>query len=140
MSQENTPTEVNERRRDVNTRKVIEVLEEKLGERMEKAISDKMRGKVDWGALAGMLIAFLGLTTVFVTALLAPTKAESAAAMVKAERVGAVLDSRLEKVVSDVQDLKVTAAKQQAVYDVIVKQRPRAEAKAEAERTIQLER
>jgi hypothetical protein len=136
-----TPTDgTQERRKDIDTRKVIEVLEERLGEKIETVVADKMRGKVDWGSLAGLLVAFLGLTTVFVTALLAPTKAESAAAVAKAEKVGAVLDTKLEKVVSDVQDLKVNAARQQAVYEVVVKQRPRAEAKAEAERTIEREK
>jgi hypothetical protein len=129
-----------EERTDINTRKVIDVLERRLGKKVEKVVTEKMKGKVDWAAFAGMLVAFLGLTTIFVTALLAPTKAESAAAVAKVEEVKKVQEAlapKLEKLASDVQDLKVSAAMQRAIYDFLVEQKSRASVRAEVERSTQ---
>lgn len=115
--------EVAERRKDINTRKVIDVV--------GKQVDDKLKHYVSWQAFALSLVGFLGLVGVLVTALVAPAKDKAAAVEARQERLEATTARLLEQVSDKVGRLEVSAAEQRATYRVIVEGVPPGAAKAE---------
>jgi cytoskeletal protein RodZ len=80
MSDLDTPTE---RRRDVNTRKVIEVLSEKFDEKLE----EKLKGVVMWERLSVILgvSAVVIVSAAWVVTTMASSRAEASATSAKAD-------------------------------------------------------
>lgn len=68
-------TPLPERRKDVDTRKVIEVVTEHIDMRLD----ERLKGFVTWQGLAGSVVGLVGLIFVVVSAFMAPVK-ESAIA------------------------------------------------------------
>lgn len=133
MSQpDDASPEDREPRKDINTRKVIDVLERKVVEKMD----ERLKPYVTYAVLLGILTGVFGTGALIVTAVLTPATSASASTSAKVDR----LETKVEKLVDAVGDLKVSAAETRATYNVIVKQRSRAEAKAEAESTIAKEK
>jgi hypothetical protein len=117
-----------ERRRDVNTRKVIEVLTEHIDAKLD----EKMKGHVTWQGLAGSVVALVGLIFIVVSAFMTPVK-ESAAQTraevrdVKGDTAAAIREMR--------QDIRQISAEVRAVKSVTVDGQPRGRAQEELRRT-----
>lgn len=130
MSSEATPPGT-EQRKDVNTRKVIEVLSAKFDEKLE----ERLKSHVTWPGVMGASVALLGLVATLVFTLTAPVKSEAAAVEVRVTRrqdrtedADAKRFDRLEKQVND-QNAAV-----QAIKDVVVEGKARREALEEFKR------
>lgn len=123
---EATPPE-QERRKDVNTRKVIEVLSAKLDEKL----NEKLRGHVAYPVFFGLLVAFLGLAAIVAAAIATPAKDRAAAVEARQDRLETGVQSDVKALTTAIQKLEISAAKTEATYRVIVEGVPRATAKAE---------
>lgn len=117
-------------RKDINTRAVVEVLER----RMTKILEDKLKGHVSWTSLAGILVAFLGLMTVFVTAMLAPVKEANAATAQTADKRITKTDSKVEKLEEKITFLGEAAAEQRVMFRMWAEKKSRARAEEEVEK------
>lgn len=67
-------TPLPDRRQDLNTRKVIEVVTEHIDSKLD----DKLKGFVTWQGLAGSVVALVGLVFIVVSAFMAPVKESQA--------------------------------------------------------------
>jgi hypothetical protein len=117
-----------ERRRDINTRKVIEV----LTEHFDSKFDEKLKGHVSWQGLAGSVVGLVGLIFVVVSAFMTPVKesaAQTRAEMkdVKGETAAAIREMRL--------DIRQISNEVRAVRSVTVDGQPRAAAKEALRRT-----
>lgn len=123
MSEAALAPEVAERRKDINTRKVIEVA--------GKQTDEKLRHYVSWQAFSLSLVGFLGLVGVLVTALVNPAKEKATAVEVRQDKFEATTARQFELLVDKIGRLEVSAAEQRATYRVIVEGVSPREAKAE---------
>lgn len=120
-----------DRRRDINTRKVIEVVTAQVVEHIDEKLDQKLRGHVSYPVFVGLLFAFLGLAALVATAIATPAKDKASSVESRQEKLESSVKDDIRALVSAVQKLEVSAAKTEATYRVIVEGVPRATAKAE---------
>jgi type II secretory pathway component PulM len=133
---EATPPE--ERRKDINTRKVIEVVTDKVIEHLDAKLAERdekqketLKHYVNWAAYAGGLVAFLGFVFLLVAAIVTPTKEKAAAVEQRQDKLETAMRDDVKALVTSVQKLEISAAEQRATYRVIVEGVSRSAAKAE---------
>lgn len=124
-----------DRRKDINTRKVIDVLKQHFDEKLDEhdamldaKLEEKLKGHVTWQGLAASVVGLVGLIFMVVSAFMAPIKESQQQARAEVREVKADTAAAIREVRDDIRQV---SAEVRAVRSVTVDGQSRGRAQEE---------